>query len=282
MSDAGGRIIFSNRQIEQLTGYRPQELRHKRVELLVPPRLRAVHRQHRKDYDWSGERSRFMGAAEQDLWVRRKDGSEFSADISLGPVQTPVGLQTVAVIRDITERRRLEAELEHRALHDPLTDLPNRSLFFDRLQQAMLTSRRDHKQFVLVILDLDRFKAVNDAHGHAAGDLVLIQLGTRLISGLRRTDTVARLGGDEFACIMPRVSGRKSAELLVHKLLRPLQVAYSIDTYTVDVGVSAGLAIFPPDGADPDTLMRHADAAMYSAKRHGGGLAVYSARLSFT
>ncbi len=277
--DAGGRIIFANRQVEHLTGYRPQELRGKRVELLVPSRLRAVHRQHRKDYQVAGQRARFMGAAEQDLWVCRKDGSEFSAGISLGPVQSPEGLQTVAVIRDITERRRLEAELEHRALHDPLTDLPNRTLFFDRLQQAMLAGRREHKPFALVIVDLDRFKAVNDALGHAAGDLALIQCATRLISGLRRTDTVARLGGDEFACIMPRVSGRKSAERLVHKVLRPLQAAYLIDTHTVDVGVSAGVAIFPADGGDPDTLMRHADAAMYSAKRHGGGLAVYSARL---
>ena len=218
-----------------------------------------------------------MGGAKREIWLRRKDGQVFAADIALGPLDTGSGRQTVAVIRDISERQAMEAAVEHRALHDPLTDLPNRTLFFDRLRQAILGSRRDRKQVALVLLDLDGFKRVNDAYGHMVGDRLLRMVADRLPSGLRRTDTVARIGGDEFAALLPGVAGRNASERMVRKLLRSLKPPYLISHRRILVGASAGIALFPEDGQDADALIRHADAAMYEAKREGTGVASYRA-----
>jgi diguanylate cyclase len=269
--DAEGQVVFANRQAYRMTGYTRGELGGHRIELLVPERLRAVHRKHRGEYYATHSGPRSMGGADRDFRVRRKDGSEFSADISLGSVQTPNGLRTVAVIRDITERRRLEAALEHQALHDPLTDLANRTLFFDRLKQAVLSARREGKKVALVVLDLDAFKHVNDAFGHAVGDELLKALAVGLRAGLRATDTAARIGGDEFAWILPRVAGRNAAERMVRKRLSSIQVGYSNDTERMQVSVTAGIALYPDDAPDVETLIKVADSAMYAAKRNAGG-----------
>ncbi len=176
-----------------MTGYRRSELVGRHVEVLVPPRLRRQHVNHRRRFYARGA-ARLMGAPGSDLTLRRKDGSVVMVEISLGPA----GGDTVAVIRDSTQRRSMEQALEHRALHDPLTDLANRTLFFDRLEQSIRGARRESKQVALVMLDLDGFKAINDAFGHAVGDEVLRKLGSRLRAGLRASDTAARIGGDEF------------------------------------------------------------------------------------
>jgi len=212
-----------------------------------------------------------MGGPERDFRVRRKDGSEFSADIALGPVRTPSGLQTVAVIHDITERKRLEVALEHRALHDPLTELANRTLFLDRLGQSLLSARREGKKVAVVMLDVDGFKKVNDLHGHAVGDKLLKEVAARLRMGLRATDTAARIGGDEFAWVMPQVAGRHTAQLMLRKRLQALDASFSVDKVRIEVRVSSGIAVYPDDGRDVETLMRFADSAMYSDKREGRG-----------
>jgi diguanylate cyclase (GGDEF)-like protein/PAS domain S-box-containing protein len=273
--DAGGRIVFANRWAGRLTGYSRQELLGHPIELLVPGRYRASHRAHRRGYIAAHTGPRSMGDAEHDFRVRRKDGTEFSADIALGPIRALGGPQTVVVVRDITERRNLETALEHQALHDPLTGLANRTLFFDRLNQAIFSGRRDRRRVALVMLDVDGFKAVNDAYGHATGDELLKAMAARLRRGLRATDTAARLGGDEFALILPRIAGREAAERLVGKQMRALRASYSVRPRPIRIGVSGGAALFPDDGDDADKLMRHADAAMYSAKRRGGGLAFF-------
>lgn len=249
VSDRDGKIVYTNRQAERLTGYRRSELVGRRVEILVPTRLRA------------------MGKLDSDFRLRRKDGTGVSVEISIGPA----GDDTVAVLRDFTERRRLEAALEHRALHDPLTELANRTLFFDRLRQSIHAARRESSQVALVMLDLDRFKAVNDTHGHAVGDEVLKELGARLRKGLRATDTAARLGGDEFAWILPRVTSRDGVKRVVRKRLIALHEPIAAGRRKIRIRVSAGIALYPDDGRDADTLMRHSDAAMYSAKREAGG-----------
>ena len=266
--DAEGLIVYANRRAEKITGYGRGELRGHPVELLVPRRLRAIHEEHRRGYR-ARPGSRSMGAAEHDFAVRRKDGTEFSADIALGPLASGAGHSVVAVIRDITERRKFEVMLEHQALHDPLTGLANRTLFFDRLSQAILNSRRDRRQVALVMLDLDRFKLVNDALGHAVGDTLLKQFAARLTVRLRTTDTAARLGGDEFAWVLPGVAGRPAAERKVRRLLQTLTGSRSIAGQRINVAASAGMALFPDDGQDADTLMRQADRALYLAKREG-------------
>jgi diguanylate cyclase (GGDEF)-like protein len=210
-----------------------------------------------------------MGDAAKDFRLRRKDGTTLPVEISLGPV----GEDTVAVVRDVTERRRMEIALEHRALHDPLTDLANRSLFFDRLRQAIHGARRDGSRLALVMLDLDGFKAINDTRGHSAGDAVLKEVAGRLRVGLRATDSAARLGGDEFAWILPRVASRRAVEAMVRRRLALAQEPVSIDGETVEFGVSAGVALYPEDGHDPDALLRFADRAMYTVKRRHHGAA---------
>ena len=275
VADAQGRIVFANRAAATLTGYRSQELVGKAIEFLVPERLRAAHRRSRKAYYAGRTGSRPMGSPDHDFMVCRKDGTEFSADISLNSVRTAEGEHTVSVIRDISDRKRLESALEHQALHDPLTGLANRILFFDRLNQSLLSARRDRKQVALVMLDLDRFKDVNDAHGHAAGDDVLKEIGVRLGSGLRASDTLARIGGDEFAWIMPRVKDQADVERAVTDRLQMLKRTLLFGKSRVEIAASAGIAVYPHDGRDADSLIRHADAAMYSAKRERRGVAFY-------
>ncbi len=273
VSDAAGEIVSVNRQAEALTGYSRDQLVGRKVELLVPTPLRAAHVANRRRFYARG-RTRPMGGPAVDFKLRRRDGSVLEVDIALGPA----GKHTVAVIRDMTERRAMEDALEHRALHDPLTELANRNLFYDRLRQALHAARRDKTQVALVMLDLDGFKAVNDVHGHAAGDEVLKQLGGRLRAGLRATDTAARIGGDEFAWILPRVASDAAVRRMVLRRLAVAQEPVKVRGQEIKVGISAGIAMYPDDGRDADTLMRHADAAMYSAKREGRPLVFHLSR----
>lgn len=268
--DADGTIAYANRRAERITGYRSNELQGRQIEILVPAPLRAIHKVHRGEYA-ARPAARPMGAAAHDFSVRRKDGSEFSADIALGPLKIAGRTAVLAVIRDISERRRLEALLEHQALHDPLTGVANRTLFMDRLKQAIDSAQRDNRHVALVMLDIDKFKGLNDAFGHAAGDAALKKFAARLASGLRATDTAARLGGDEFAWILPGVADRAGAERMVRKLLQGLKMRFSVAGQSVAIKVSAGIAVYPEDGRDVDRLMRRADANLYSTKRSGDG-----------
>ncbi len=275
LTDSRGRIVYANRRLYAMTRHDPGSLVGSAVEVLVPEGIRTAHRRRRAAYQ-ARPRPRAMGSVDHDFSVFRADGTTFSADIALGPLVRAGGLQVIAVVRDITERRKLEEALAHRGLHDPLTGLANRTLFFDRLRQAMLQARRDRRQVALVMLDLDQFKSVNDTHGHQAGDEVLRKAAHRLSRGLRRTDTVARIGGDEFAWVLPGVGGRQAAAIMMGKLLRAVSARYVVNGKTIDVGVSAGMALFPDDGEDTDSLIRVADVELYAAKRHaphGGGAA---------
>jgi diguanylate cyclase (GGDEF)-like protein/PAS domain S-box-containing protein len=262
VSGQHGEITFANRKVESLTGYRPSDLIGRTVEILVPTGLRRRHAQLRRAFYRHGL-ARAMGEADADLSLRRKDGSCVAVEISLGPV----GANTMAVIRDVTERHLLEKAMEHRALHDPLTDLANRTLFFDRLRQSIFSARRDGSAFALVMLDLDRFKSINDHYGHAAGDEVLRQLAARLRRGMRATDTAARLGGDEFAWILPRVTSLAAAQRMVRKRLIGVQKRFAVERHKIKIGVSAGIVMYPNDGRSTDSLVRNADTAMYLAKR---------------
>ena len=264
VTSAGGEIVFVNRKAESMTGYRRRELVGRKVEILVPTALRPVHAQERQRFYARG-RPRLMGAAQADLTLRRRGGDEVPVEISLGPA----GADTVAVIRDVTERRALEQALAHRALHDPLTDLANRTLFFDRLRQALLAARRQHTRVALVMLDVDGFKAVNDSYGHAMGDQLLRKLAERLRKDLRATDTAARLGGDEFALVLPDVADTRAVERMARKRLAVAQEPVVARRRKIAVRVSAGIALFPDHARDAETLLRHADAAMYAAKREG-------------
>ena len=176
-----------------------------------------------------------------------------------------------------TRLRRQATENEHLALHDPLTDLPNRSLFHDRAQQAILAARRDGTGVALMILDLDRFKEVNDTLGHHNGDLLLQEIGTRLRGGLRESDSVARLGGDEFGLLLPHVADDEEALLLGERVRAVLREPFTLERVTLDLEASVGVALFPEHGEDVDTLLQRADVAMYLAKEGRSGCELYAA-----
>ncbi len=177
----------------------------------------------------------------------------------------------VSTSTDITERKRAEARMLHLAQHDPLTGLPNRLLFHDRLRQAMARCRRDQSLLAVVLVDLDRFKAVNDAFGHQVGDGVLKQAGQRLRAALRESDTVARIGGDEFALILPDLPAAEAASLIAEKISGQLDRPFGLDLRAWRPGASLGIALFPNDGDSPEQLLQNADLAMYRAKAAGGG-----------
>ena len=176
-----------------------------------------------------------------------------------------------------TRLRRQAAENEHLALHDPLTDLPNRSLFHDRSQQAILSARRDGTGVALMILDLDRFKEVNDTLGHHNGDLLLQEIGARLRNGLRESDSVARLGGDEFGLLLPHVADGDEALVLAERVRAVLRRPFTLEGVTLDLEASVGVALYPRHGDDVDTLLQRADVAMYLAKEDRSGCELYAA-----
>ena len=168
---------------------------------------------------------------------------------------------------DITERKKLELELEKFANYDKLTGLPNRRLFFERLDRMVLECERDKHQFVLLFLDLDGFKDINDNYGHAIGDEVLITVGNRLLKCIRKSDTVARMGGDEFTLIIRNIENENIVPELVTKIQNAIQEVMIIHDMKCKVNASIGAAIYPAHGFDGETLLRYADASMYVVKR---------------
>ncbi len=178
---------------------------------------------------------------------------------------------------DVTDRKQAEATLRHQALHDPLTGLANRTLLYERMEHGLALARRDGSRLAIFILDVDRFKDVNDTLGHSGGDQLLRDLGARLVKLLRETDTVARLGGDEFAILLPGAGDRGEMIRVASRIRAVLEQPFSIDGRKVQATISMGIALYPEHAADPETLVHRADVAMYAAKRMQTRWAFWSA-----
>ena len=207
---------------------------------------------------------------------RTRSGSALHVDLSVGEMRLDDQHLRIYSARDITARKRAESALEHQALHDALTDLPNRVLLHDRLQQAIRAAERPGLSVALLIMDLDRFKEVNDTFGHHTGDQLLAQLGKRLGTVLRGSDTIARLGGDEFAVLLP-TAHFEDARLIAERLLQVLEQPFALGGLELEIDASIGIALAPDHGSDADALLRRADVAMYVAKRSSSGYALYTA-----
>jgi diguanylate cyclase (GGDEF)-like protein/PAS domain S-box-containing protein len=203
-----------------------------------------------------------------------RNGDRRWYQLSVQPLRAPGGGAVIGH-RDITERTRVEVALEHQALHDIVTDLPNRTLLRDRLRQAILAARRRNTHVALLFIDLDRFKELNDTFGHQAGDIVLREVGERFVDAVRASDTVARLGGDEFAVLIPLAADREEAVMVARRVLASLQEPVTIEGESAFIEASIGIVLCPEHGEDVQTLMRRADVAMYTAKRAGSGMQVY-------
>lgn len=268
VTDANGNIIMANRNIERLFGYPRRHLLGQPVETLIPERLREHHREQREQNS-ENISARTMGEV-PDLRGRRLDGTEFPVDISLNAFEDESGRRVTAFIRDVTERQRREARIQHQATHDSLTGLPNRWLLHDRLAQGIAQASRHDRQIGVMLLDLDHFKIINDSFGHHEGDELLREVAQRLKEVVNAEATIGRFGGDEFMILLPDIADGMQAGEVAQELLslfaRPFRIG---PTRQVTSSASVGIALFPQDARDERTLVRYADMAMYEAKRSG-------------
>jgi diguanylate cyclase (GGDEF)-like protein/PAS domain S-box-containing protein len=267
--DERGRIVLVNSQTERLFGYARAELIGEPVEMLVPERFAAAHPGHRRTFA-EDPHARPMGS-DLDLFARRKDGSEFPVEISLGPLQTEEGTLISSAIRDVTERKLARDALAHQARHDSLTGLPNRALFLDRLEHAIERAQRSHSMLAVLFLDIDDFKLVNDTLGHEAGDRLLVEMTPRLRSALRPGDTIARFGGDEFVVLCEDLSLEADATRIAERIAFVCSRPVTLGQHQHLVTISAGVVVVDRGSSTATELLRDADAAMYRAKATGKG-----------
>ncbi len=265
ITDASGLIVEVNESFQRMSGYRRSELLGQSPLMFSSsrqgPEVRAV----------------MMAALEQsgscqgEAWSRRKDGQAYAGLLSVNAIRDGDGVvqNYVALVADITSLRAKQEELERLLHFDPLTKLANRILLGDRLQQALLQTRRAQQSVAVLYLDLDRFKQINDTYGHDTGDQVLVALSHNMLAALRDTDTLARMGGDEFVVVLPDAGTADDVNKLVRRILHACAQPIAIGTLTLQVSASIGMTVSPADGADADQLVRHADQAMFIAKREG-------------
>ncbi|HJV51285.1 MAG TPA: PAS domain S-box protein [Noviherbaspirillum sp.] len=265
ITDADGIIVEVNRAFSELTGYLRTEVVGRSARL-----LNSGH------HDADFFQRMFQTAAEQEfwrgeIWTRTKDGAINVVLMTVSAVRDLAGklTQYVGVFTDITQKKESEQRLERLAHYDALTGMPNRSLFRDRLQQAVRKSHRHGQILALFFLDLDHFKEVNDTLGHVAGDALLVEAARRIASCVRESDTVARLGGDEFTVLVPELESRETAERLARDMIGALAAPFTLGTETASVSASIGIALYPGDADDAESLTIAADQAMYDAKARG-------------
>jgi len=265
ITDLDGRIVEVNDTFTRITGYSREEALGAGTHLLSsgrqgPEFYAAMWKELRTRGKWHGE-----------LWNRRKDGELYVERLSIATVRDSDGVAQhyVALFSDITDLKEHQRQLERMAHYDALTGVPNRVLLGDRLRQAIVQTRRSGRQLALVYLDLDGFKEVNDVHGHETGDQLLIALAQRLRDALREGDTLARLGGDEFVAVLADLGAASECEAILQRLLQAAATPLVVRGRTLQLSASLGVTLYPQDGADADTLLRHADQAMYQAKQAG-------------
>jgi diguanylate cyclase (GGDEF)-like protein/PAS domain S-box-containing protein len=206
-----------------------------------------------------------------DVRLRRKDQTVMDCLLTITVWHDDVGniLGYQAIIRDVTEKKRSEETIWRLAYHDALTGLPNRLLYMDRLNTAIARAHRNGHKLSVMMLDLDRFKCVNDSLGHHIGDSLLQVVGERLKSAIRKGDTVSRIGGDEFMLLLAEIIHIKDASIIARKIINSFRDPFEFDGHRISITTSIGIAIYPDDGENADTLIQHADIAMYRVKETG-------------
>ena len=271
VTDAGERIISANQAFSAITGYAQNEMLGKPMEALsarpdetllsgeIRDRLGASGR-------WTGE-----------LQLQRNNGEAFPAAVSISSVLDTHGKlgHYLVVFSDITQRKEAERQIYRLAYYDPLTALPNRTLFYSLLEQALAEAHRNRTHGALLFLDLNRFKNINDSFGHAPADIILQEVGRRLSMTLRQEDIISRVGGDEFVIALLDISRREHAGHVAQKLLASLAEPFFIEQHEVMLSASIGISTFPEDGRDTETLIKNADVAMYRAKKLGNSTHVF-------
>jgi diguanylate cyclase (GGDEF)-like protein/PAS domain S-box-containing protein len=261
-------IVDANSAACEFYGYTPEQMRSMAMSrIAIAPSQTDLR--NAMAHISEGERSSFA------FQHRLASGAVRDVQVNTGPVNVGRRRLIYSIVHDVTERKRTEEALAHQALHDGLTGLPNRLLLQDRLSQAIRLADRDGRSFALCVVDLDRFKDVNDTLGQLAGDQLLQEVAYRLRNALRASDTVARLGADEFAVVLPE-SDVQSATLAAHKIIEALGAPVLLDECEVAVEASMGIAVYPEHGTDADTVLTCAELAMNVAKQTRSGYSVYS------
>jgi diguanylate cyclase (GGDEF)-like protein/PAS domain S-box-containing protein len=265
ITDAKNRIVSCNPAFTTITGYLPEDIIGRDPSLLRSGREPAGF----YAAMWSGLLAEDHWEGE--IWNQRKDGAIFPEWLSIALVRDAKGTvcNHIAIFSDITERKESEARIRHLAQYDFLTDLPNRALFYDRLNVALANALRYKQSFAVFFIDLDGFKPINDTHGHDIGDAVLQEVARRLSDNVRSADTVARHGGDEFVILAPTIGNEDDAGILANKILQVLDEPIRVQYRALKLSASIGISLFPHHGEDADALVRIADAAMYQVKSSG-------------
>jgi diguanylate cyclase (GGDEF)-like protein/PAS domain S-box-containing protein len=263
--DAHYRVVAVNQAFSNITGFAPADVIGEEVPSLQAGLHEPAFYQQIWDYvaandHWEGE-----------VFGVRRSGEVYPVWVALTAIRDAANQISnyMAILGDITDRKQREEHTRHLAEHDFLTDLPNRVLFLDRLHQALATARRQNTKVAVMFLDLDRFKAINDTHGHQAGDNVLKEVAARLTRCVRGVDTVSRQGGDEFVVILADIGGADQAAHVAGSVMHAVSQPMQVGGQEVALSVSIGISICPSDGEDVDTLLKHADVAMYHAKQNG-------------
>lgn len=265
VTDVNHKIILINPAFTELTGFESPDVVGHKPNVLSSGRHDAafyerLHTALIESGKWQGE-----------IWNRRKSGELFAEWINISVVRNEQNeiSNYVAVFSDITSRKQTEERLNYQANHDPLTTLPNRTLFYERLSRALARAHRNRLTVGLLFLDLDHFKEVNDTCGHLIGDMLLQTVAERLSGCTRQGDTVARLAGDEFTVILEDIADFRDAAVVSQKILHQLAEPFHLNGHRLQVTTSIGISLFPDDGEEIQTLLRNADAAMYRAKKQG-------------
>lgn len=266
ITDATGVIIDVNPAYSSMTGYWPDEVAGEQLPLLRPGRY------NRDFYDQMWHAINTQGRWEGEYWLQRKTGEEYAQRVVLDTAWNHDGSVNcrVVMLSDVTQKKQLEAAIWKQAHHDPLTNLPNRQYFNERLAASVLESSRGTQPLALLFLDLDLFKEVNDSLGHGMGDQLLVQVAERLRTNLDSDrHFIARLGGDEFVIVVPDAPDRAQLNTLCQTILDAITEPYTLGNNRVRISGSLGAALYPEDAANAETLMRHVDLAMYAAKAAG-------------
>ncbi|MDO9103951.1 MAG: PAS domain S-box protein [Methylovulum sp.] len=272
ITDTASVILRVNKAFSESTGYTEAEALGRKINMLKSGRHDAAF------YAAMWESILSTGAWHGEIWDRRKNGEIYPKWLSITAVKGRDGRVThyVASHSDITEHKAAEEQIKQLAFYDPLTQLPNRRLLLERLKHGINMERRDGRHLALLMLDLDRFKAVNDSLGHLAGDDLLRQVAVRITARLRDVDMVARLGGDEFVVLLEDIAQPEDAARVAKEIITDLTEPFCLpQSGNVEIGASIGISLYPQHGDSTETLMDHADAALYQAKDAGRGCFAY-------
>jgi diguanylate cyclase (GGDEF)-like protein/PAS domain S-box-containing protein len=267
ITDAKQKILQVNEAFTRITGYSPEEVTGKTPDILRS----GWHDEKFYKEMWKSINQKGMWQGE--VWDRRKNGEVFAGQLTISAIKDEKGSvrNYVGLYYDITEKKRTEERIQHLAYYDALTNLPNRSLFYDRLEHAVASSHRARKTVALMFLDLDNFKIINDTLGHHVGDMLLKACAGRLTECLRKDTTVSRIGGDEFTVILANIKDPRAPVAVSERIKGVLSRPFTLDGHEVFVTTSIGISLYPDDADNVQTLVMNADTAMYHAKEQGGG-----------